>query len=80
MRPELWPPLCAGCCHAHGMAGRRLLGAHDAIATDAEGIAHALLVAVLIKLGGSIDLDETDLAHDAMGDQEGRLYKVKLSR
>ena len=50
----------------------------DAIATDAEGITHALLVAVLIKLGGSIDLDETDLAHDAMGDQEGRLYGVEL--
>jgi hypothetical protein len=51
---------------------------HDAIATDVEGISHGLLVAVLIKLGGSIDLDETDLAGDAMGDQEGRLYGVEL--
>ena len=53
---------------------------HDAIATDAEGITHALLVAVLIKLGGSIDLDETDLAHDAMGDQEAGSTELNCSR
>ena len=51
---------------------------HDAIATNVEGVSHGLLVAVLIKLGGSIDLDETDLAGDAMGDLEGRLYGVEL--
>ena len=49
-----------------------------AIATDVEGILHWLLVTVLIKLGGSIDLHETDLAGDAMGDQKGRLYGVEL--
>jgi hypothetical protein len=51
---------------------------HDAIATNVEGVSHGLLVAVLIKLGGSIELDETDLAGDAMGDPEGRLYGVEL--
>jgi hypothetical protein len=51
---------------------------HDVIATDVEGILHGLLVTVLIKLGGSIDLHETDLAGDPMGDQKGGLYGVEL--
>ena len=64
-----------------GHGGAPPLGSgHDAIATDAEGILHALLVTVLIKLGGSIDLHETDLADDAMGDQKGRPALDRVDR
>ena len=35
---------------------------------------------MLIKLGGSIDLDETDLAHAAMGDQEAGSTELNCSR
>jgi hypothetical protein len=39
---------------------------HDATITDVEGISHGLLV--LMAPGGSIEMEETDLAKDAMGD------------
>jgi hypothetical protein len=39
---------------------------------------HAMLVAVLVKLGGSIELDATDLAPDALGNAEGVLYRIAL--
>jgi hypothetical protein len=39
---------------------------------------HAMLVAVLVKLGGSIELDATDLAPDALGNAEGVLYRMAL--
>ena len=51
---------------------------HDAVATDVEGVSHGLLVAVLMALGGSIELEEADLAKDAMGDVQGQLYGVEL--
>ena len=41
---------------------------------------HAMLVAVLlVKLGGSIELDATtDLTPDAIGNAEGVLYRIAL--
>jgi hypothetical protein len=51
----------------------------EIIATDYDpDFSHAMLVVVLVKLGGSIELDATDLAPDAMGDAEGVLYRMAL--
>jgi hypothetical protein len=51
----------------------------EIIGTDYDpDFSHAMLVAVLVKLGGSIELDATDLAPDAMGDAEGVLYRMAL--
>ena len=48
------------------------------IATDYDpDFSHAMLV-VVVKLGGSIELDATDLAPDAMGDAKGVLYRMAL--
>lgn len=40
---------------------------------------HAMLVAVLMKLGGSITLTAADLTHDSLGDPEGRLYRLSMT-
>ncbi|WP_280466558.1 hypothetical protein [Nocardia cyriacigeorgica] len=40
---------------------------------------HAMLVAVLMKLGGSVTLTADDLTHDALGDTEGRLYPLTMT-
>lgn len=40
---------------------------------------HAMLIAVLMKLGGSVTLTPADLTHDALGDPEGRLYPLELT-
>lgn len=39
---------------------------------------HAMLIAVLVKLGGSIDLHADDLTPDALGDPDGVLYRMEL--
>jgi hypothetical protein len=39
---------------------------------------HAMLVAVLVKLGGSIELTTGDLTPDAMGSPAGVLYRMML--
>jgi hypothetical protein len=41
-------------------------------------LSHALLVAVVMKLGGSVELDFADLSPDSMGDQAGGLYALAL--
>ena len=50
----------------------------DTVVADVEGMSHGLLVAVLMALGGSIELEGADVASDAMGDVQGRLYGVEL--
>lgn len=40
---------------------------------------HAMLIAVLMKLGGSVTLGPADLTHDALGDPEGRLYPLTMT-
>jgi hypothetical protein len=51
----------------------------EIIGTDYDpDFSHAMLVAVLVKLGGSIELDAADLAPDVMGNAEGVLYRVAL--
>ncbi|WP_280427830.1 hypothetical protein [Nocardia brasiliensis] len=39
---------------------------------------HAMLVAVLVKLGGSIELTADDLTADSLGNAEGVLYRMML--
>ncbi|MCA1695718.1 MAG: hypothetical protein LC749_13870 [Actinobacteria bacterium] len=41
-------------------------------------LSHALLVAVVMKLGGSVELDFADLSTDSIGDQAGGLYALVL--
>ena len=51
----------------------------EIIGTDYDpDFSHAMLVAVLVKLGGSIEFDAADLAPDVMGNAEGVLYRVAL--
>jgi hypothetical protein len=53
---------------------------HDAeiSAGETEGMSHGVLLAVLMKLGGSIELDLADLTNEAMGDPQGRFYGVDM--
>lgn len=53
---------------------------HDAVisSSEQEGASHGLLIAVLMKLGGSIDLDIQDFASEAMGDEAGRFYGIDM--
>jgi hypothetical protein len=39
---------------------------------------HAMLVAVLVRLGGSIELTAEDLEADALGDGDGTLFRMIL--
>ncbi len=41
---------------------------------------HAMLVAVLAKLGGSIDLDPADFRPDTMGNAAGEVHHVAMER
>ncbi|WP_282781899.1 hypothetical protein [Nocardia sp. CC201C] len=41
-------------------------------------LSHALLIGVLMKMGGSIDLAPGDLAPEALGDTEGKVYPLTL--
>lgn len=49
--------------------------AHAAYDPD---LSHLLLVAVLVKLGGSIELGPDDFALDALGDARGVFYRTAL--
>lgn len=39
---------------------------------------HALLIALLMRLGGSAELGAADFAPEALGDAEGRLYGLVM--
>ncbi|MGW4527839.1 hypothetical protein [Amycolatopsis sp. NPDC004378] len=41
---------------------------------------HGLLVAVLRKLGGSVEMDAADFSVEAMGTTDGRFYAVDIDR
>ena len=41
-------------------------------------LSHALLITVLHKLGGSIELTEADLHPAVLGDPEGALHRIAL--
>jgi hypothetical protein len=45
---------------------------------DGREIAHGLLIAVLVKLGGSLEMTMGELQMDAMGDDAGRMYSFVI--
>jgi hypothetical protein len=46
---------------------------------DGREIAHGLLIAVLVKLGGSLEMTTLDeLQMDTMGDAAGRMYSFVI--
>lgn len=47
-------------------------------AVNSYDMAHVLLVAVLMKLGGSIEMEFEELQPDVMGDKQGRIYSIGL--
>lgn len=45
---------------------------------DGHEIAHGLLIAVLVKLGGSLEMTLDELQMDTMGDTDGRMYSFAI--
>lgn len=47
---------------------------------DAREIAHGVLIAVLMKLGGSIDMTMDEIDANVLGDADGRFYSFAIEQ